>query len=169
MPVWRFGWISTAIVACWFTPTTDASSVRCVPTPSRPANTFSPFGSAAAYGPGPIYPVIRTRHGHAVFARSTRPDGFSGFKVLWITQPRYRGSFVVTGRRKDRAGRLRFVADDAVGGDNLNTTATFRRAATRVSGWRGSPSTVLVRSPGCYVFTIAGSGFRRHITVRVAR
>jgi hypothetical protein len=127
----------------------------CPVSPSRPANAYSPeFGSGPAFGGGPVY---------ALFAGGlwTRPDGWLAGKVLWMAAPAATGQLTVSGHQVDGQGHVTW--------DSGSTSLEFdARHAVAPSEWSGQPSTILVRSPGCYALDVTGPGVRETITITIA-
>jgi hypothetical protein len=124
---------------------------------------------AAAYAPalgrGPVYPVGFAAGGvlRLVSARQFASRQWAGAKVLWIRKPGTRGEIVITGRRLDRPGVVRFDQGD-VPADHL----TLRDPGDR-TGWVDHPSDTRVRTPGCYAYTVQGPGIREIVVFRAAR
>jgi hypothetical protein len=118
----------------------------CIASPSHPANSFSPYGAAAASGIAPVWAVTPLQHGAARF--KAQGDGWYAVKILWIVSPRYRSLVVI----------------DVVGGRFVGGTQQI--AGVTKARWRDHPSNVLVRRSGCLTFRVGGPGLSRTITIR---
>jgi hypothetical protein len=126
---------------------------------SEPSGTFDAgtFGGAA-FGPGPAYPTLGLRDGHAAltYLLGWGYDGWDGTKVLW-TVPRYRGPYIVRGRQLDGSGELRF--------DQGPNWTNKLHGELRLVGPYGllNPAATFLRAPGCYAYQVDGRGFSYHI------
>ena len=138
--------------------------------PGRPANTFAPFGSSIALGPGPVYPVVdvdppydpAAPAAHVALDRSHLPQGgWYAFKALWIIRPSYRGPVLIRGGRIDSHGQLRFDRDA-----NPSRVIVIARQTLRLTTWRNRPSATRLRGPGCYAYQIDGLTFSKVIVFR---
>jgi hypothetical protein len=118
----------------------------CIVSPSHPANSFSPYGTAAASGIAPVWAVTPLQHGTARF--EAQGNGWYAVKVLWIVSPRYKSRVVID----VDGGRF-------VGGTQQMVGVTKPR-------WRDHPSKVLIRRSGCLTFHVGGPGVSRTITLR---
>jgi hypothetical protein len=85
---------------------------------------------------------------------------WGGNKVLWARRPGVRGDLVIHGRRLDGEGTVRFNRGD-VPPDHLVLHDSHS------SGWAGYASYTRVLTPGCYAYTVEGSGLREVIVFRV--
>jgi hypothetical protein len=117
----------------------------CSASPSHPANSFSPYGTAAASGIAPVWAVTPLEHGVAQF--QARGDGWYSAKILWIVSPRYKSLVVI----------------DANGGRFVGGTQKI--AGVTKARWRDHPSSVLIRRSGCLTFHVGGPGLSRTITM----
>jgi hypothetical protein len=95
------------------------------------------------------------------------PDsaGWRGQKTPWLVTRAYRGPLLIRGRRLDGPTGVRF----AVGYGDHRTHLYWSRVPrrNRVAGYFGIPSSVLVRTSGCYGFQIDGSSFTERLVLRV--
>ena len=94
-------------------------------------------------------------------------DGWRAGKVLWLVQRSQREPVIVRGRRVDRPGKVRFrfgvergTAVGELDGD-ANSTAG--------ADYRDMPSSLEVRSGGCYALQVDGPDFQSVLTLRVTR
>lgn len=138
---------------------------RC-PT-SRGRYISTPEIGGVALGSGPVRVFVGNagdlRHGTADLA----PVGGSGWfalKTHFVSGPRYRGPFLVRGKRLDRGG-----GDPALGARPprdapLVTSSTS--AANEAKGWRDFPYPTFARSPGCYAWQLDGRTFSHVVVLR---
>jgi hypothetical protein len=122
-----------------------------------PADT--PTGGSDAYGktrfgPGPAYPTLGLRDGHAAltYLVGWGYDGWDGTKVLW-TVPSYRGPYIVRGRQLDGPGEVRFD-------QGPNWTNKLHNELRLVGPYADlNPAATFLRAPGCYAYQVDGRGF----------
>lgn len=119
-------------------------------------------------GRGPVYPGLGAWGGRLTATSDTQYGGpWAGGKVFWYVKPSYRGRVLIRGRRLDDRQRLGF------NGAALPNRELRIEPGTTVSwqgqppGSRGVPSSVRVRSPGCYGVQIDGTTFSRLVVFRV--
>lgn len=115
--------------------------------PRSTAKTKPP-GLAPVGGEGPLYaalldPVARLRR---------TADGWYAGKVLWVADPVDPGPYLVRGGRLDDTGALRFEQGHSPESE-LRLTAAGTARSPGVP-WLQWPSTIRVRSHGCYSFQI---------------
>lgn len=93
--------------------------------------------------------------------------GWRGQKTPWLARTNYRGPIVVTAKRIDGVGPVRFAR---VYGQHLRKLVFNRDDRNRpIHGYYPLPSATLFRSTGCYTFHISGSSFKERLLVRVIR
>jgi hypothetical protein len=139
---------------------TIASGAPC------PADT--PTGGADAYGgthygPGPAYPTLGLRDGHATltYLLGWGYDGWDGTKVLW-TVPNYRGPYIVRGRQLDGSGVLRFD-------QGPNWTNKLHPELRLIGPYADlNPAATFLQGPGCYAYQVDGRGFSYTIVFTAA-
>lgn len=117
--------------------------------PGKPADTFSPFGSGDAAGPGPVYALLGGAS-NGVVDFGAPVGGWYGGKVLWMLAPSVGGEVQIRGRQIDGQGPLGF--DDVV----PPSPALRVEPSPTIAGWTGQPSTVRVQRSGCYAFQVVG-------------
>jgi hypothetical protein len=105
-----------------------------------------------AFGPGPAYPTLDGRSGHAAVAMTWPPTeppylGWAGTKVLW-TVPSYTGAVLVRGRQLDGPNQLGFD----LGPSWTDSVLPEIRLVGRDEGLH--PAATLVHTPGCYAYQI---------------
>jgi hypothetical protein len=126
---------------------------------ATPCPADAPTGGSDAYGgtrfgPGPAYPTLGLRDGHAAltYLRGWGYEGWDGAKVLW-TVPSYRGPYIVRGRQLDGPGVLRFDQGPSWTNrlhDELRLTGPYADL---------NPAATFLRAPGCYAYQVDGRGF----------
>jgi hypothetical protein len=119
----------------------------------EPTGSLGAYG-AAAFGPGPAYPTLTSRDGHAslTYQADWTFVGWGGTKVLW-TAPHYRGPYVVRGRQLDGPGVLRFD-------QGPNWTNTLHPELRLVGPYADlNPAATFLHDPGCYAYQVDGRGF----------
>jgi len=130
---------------------TLAPGSRCPATEAT--GSLGEYGGSR-FGPGPAYPTLSARDGHASLAYLVGwgYDGWDGTKVLW-TVPRYNGPYIVRGRQLDGTGELRF--------DQGPTWTNKLHEELRLVGpYAGlNPAATFLRAPGCYAYQVDGRGF----------
>jgi hypothetical protein len=129
-----------------------------------PINIYGESG----IGRGPVYPGLGGTGGRLTARPDTRYGGaWAGGKVFWYVKPSYRGRVLIRGRRLDNRERLGFNGR-AVANPELRiepgTTVSWQG---QPPGSRGVPSSVRVRSSGCYGVQIDGTTFSRVVVFRV--
>ena len=124
-----------------------------------PCPASEPTGASDSYGgphfgPGPAYPTLGVRDGHASLAYLVGwgYDGWDGTKLLW-TVPNYRGPYIVRGRQLDGPGVLQF--------DQGPQWSGKLHAELRLVGPYAdlNPAATFLRGPGCYAYQVDGRGF----------
>jgi hypothetical protein len=146
---------------------------RCPKTRGRPANAFTPFGTAIAVGKGPAYPLIdsfpayqpNTETG-VVHYGSSKSGGWHYIKVLWIVAPIYKGPLLIRGRQIDGSGPLKFQFPDD---RRMRAALRMSSGSGTFKGWRAFPSATRLRGPGCYAYQIDGTTFSRIVVFKAAR
>ncbi|HEX4678397.1 MAG TPA: hypothetical protein VH210_04205 [Gaiellaceae bacterium] len=118
----------------------------CIASPSRPANSFSPYGTAAASGVAPVWAITPLKHGSAHL--EAQGDGWYAVKILWIVSPRYKSLVVI----------------DVDGGHFVGGTQQI--AGVTKARWRDRSTNMLIRRPGCLTFHVGGPGLSRTTTIR---
>jgi hypothetical protein len=134
----------------------------------EPINIFGTSG----IGRGPVYPGLGGTGGRLTATPDTQYGGtWAGGKVFWYLKPSYRGRVLIRGRRLDNRQRLGFN-----GRARPNRELRIEPGQTvfwqgQPPGSRGVPSSVRVRTPGCYGVQIDGTTFSRVVvfTVEIAR
>jgi hypothetical protein len=123
------------------------------------------FGGSGI-GRGPVYPGLPS-----AFMMASRDEQYHGpwfgSKVFWYVRPSYRGPVLIRGRRLDGAQRMgfngrRLPAFELHIGSNQGVSWDGKPP-----GSRGVPSSVRVRTPGCYGIQIDGTSFSRLVVFRV--
>jgi hypothetical protein len=124
------------------------------PCPASEATGGSDQYGGPHFGPGPAYPTLGVREGHAflTYLIGWGYDGWDGTKVLW-TVPRYNGPYIVRGRQLDGTGELRF--------DQGPSWTNKLHEELRLVGPYGllNPAATFLRAPGCYGYQVDGRGF----------
>jgi hypothetical protein len=134
---------------------TLASGTPCPAT--EPTGSLGAYG-APAFGPGPAYPTLDLRDGHAAltYLVGWGLEGWDGNKVLW-TVPRYRGPYIVRGRQLDGPGVLRFD-------QGPQWTDKLHNELRLVGPYADlNPAATFLRAPGCYAYQVDGRGFSYQI------
>ena len=88
------------------------------------------------------------------------PSPWTGQKVLWIVEPRYRGPILIRGHQI--GGKW------WVGFDGLPSRPWSEMRVRGTGDWLGYPSYTRVRGSGCYAYQIDGLSFSRVIVFRTA-
>jgi hypothetical protein len=119
---------------------------------------FGGFGT----GPGPVYPGVG---GVSGLIWATRDEQYGskwyGAKVFWFVLPSYRGRVLIRGRRLDGPGSVGFDGAERPHPElriEPYDTVTWKG---QPRGSRGIPSSVRIRTKGCYGFQIDGTSFSR--------
>jgi hypothetical protein len=121
---------------------------------SEPAGGGSDTYGGPHFGPGPAYPTLGVRDGHAslTYQLGWGYKGWDGTKVLW-TVPHYRGPYIVRGRQLDGPGVLRFD-------QGPNWTNRLHAELRLVGPYADlNPAATFLRGPGCYAYQVDGRGF----------
>jgi hypothetical protein len=79
-----------------------------------------------------------------------------------VRRPGVRGDVVIRGQRLDGEGVVRFNGGDV-------PADQFILPDPQSGDWAGYASYTRVLSPGCYAYTVKGSGLREVIVFRVVR
>lgn len=124
---------------------------------SEPTGSIGAYG-ASAFGPGPAYPTLSVEGGRATltYLVGWGYDGWDGTKVLW-TVPRYRGPYIVRGRRVDGPGLLRFDQGPQWSGKLHSELRLVGPYADL------NPAATFLHGPGCYAYQVDGRGFSYQI------
>jgi len=99
-------------------------------------------------------------HGQAILGTTDYP-GWSALRTHFFTPPSYTGPFSVGVKGIEGSG-VAGIGPTPPGGA-INEPAGPAQEASH--GWREWPAFTWVKSPGCYVFTISGPGFVKHVTI----
>ena len=127
------------------------------------ANIFGGSG----IGRGPVYPGLGGSGGHLDARADDQYGGpWAGGKVFWYVAPRYRGRVLIRGRRLEGPQSLGFNGR-AVPARELRIHNYSVSWPGQPSGSRGIPSSVRVRSSGCYAVQIDGATFSRIVVLSV--
>ena len=121
----------------------------------------------ALEGSGPVLLELSGDHGARLSIAQSVADrlGWRGQKTPWLVRKSYRGPVVVTARRIDRRGQVRFAY---VYGQHLRELDFSRDdRSPPVRGFYELPSDSLFHSSGCYAFRVTGKQFRERLVVRV--
>jgi hypothetical protein len=125
------------------------------------------FGGSGI-GRGPVYPGLGSSGGRLTATPDVQYGGpWDGAKVFWYVRSSYRGRALIRGRRLHGPQWLGF------NGRRLPARELRIERGITVSwegqppGSRGIPSSVRVRSPGCYGVQIDGTTFSRVVVFRV--
>ncbi len=113
-------------------------------------------------GSGAVRPLWAWQDGVAYFEATPGGD-WQSIDATWVAAPGYEGRAVVTGRRLDTIGELRF-GDPA---DPMRSLDLSAETATTLTpdGWIGLGHVpIRVREPGCYSLTVADSASSSTIT-----
>ena len=92
-------------------------------------------------------------------------QGWRGQKTPWLVRKGYRGPIIVTAKRIDRPGQVRFALVYGQHLRKLTYAQDDRNPPTH--GYFGLPSATLFRSTGCYAFRLTGRSFAERLVVRV--
>ncbi len=133
------------------------------PCPVSPGRNLARLG--AALGSGPAYPAGGFRR-DAVLEMAP-PGNFSshlwgGEKVLWVQAPGAPRGLVVTGRRLDAPGQVRFNDGDL-------PPARMALPAPDPKAWVDRPSYTRLAAPGCYAYEVAGPATSEVVVFRAVR
>jgi hypothetical protein len=124
------------------------------------------FGGSGI-GRGPVYPGLGGSGGHLDARADDQYGGpWAGGKVFWYVAPRYRGRVLIRGRRLEGPQSLGFNGR-AVPARELRIHNYSVSWPGQPSGSRGIPSSVRVRSSGCYAVQIDGATFSRIVVLSV--
>lgn len=155
------------VVAC-VAPTSSAAAngrTRCRPTPPREVIP----GFMPVVGAGPVYGAVLLNRNPVVLGY----DGSSwgGAKVLWIGEPSYDGKVVIEGRRVDAPGTVRFGSARPFQARLKLSSDEYAHGswAGSAAGWRDWPSTLRMRTRGCYELRVTTSDGIDRIVFRAAR
>lgn len=126
------------------------------------------FPGSPGTGRGPVYPGLGSSGGRLTATPDVQYGGpWAGGKVFWYVRPSYRGRALIRGHRLDGPQSLGF------NGRRLPAPELRIERGITVSwdgqppGSRGVPSSVRVRSPGCYGVQIDGATFSRVVIFSV--
>ncbi len=118
-----------------------------------------------AIGDGPAYAAGFTADGFLdiPFPAPTQSafygSDWSGAKVLWLVDPKYRGPVLFRGGRLDGSGQLGFETGTPPQSELWLPAAP----SSAPMDWRSLPSYTRVRSAGCYMYQVDGEGFTETI------
>jgi hypothetical protein len=120
--------------------------------PRRKVHPAVSVNISRAFGPGPAYPTLSVRSGHAAVVMVWPPTeppylGWAGTKVLW-TVPLYTGAVLVRGRQLDGPNRVGFD----LGPGWTNRVLPEIRLVGPEEGLH--PAATFVRTPGCYAYQV---------------
>lgn len=120
-----------------------------------------------AYGPalgdGPAYAVGLDTAG--VLRYSGRQEGGWYYqKALFLVGPAYRGPLLIRGRQLDGPDEARFDEGAAPPAE-----LRLLPAAGSAADWRGYPSIVRFRAPGCYAWQLDGEDFSEVVIFQVVQ
>ena len=124
------------------------------------------FGGSGI-GRGPVYTGLGGSGGQ-LYVRPDEQFGgpWADGKVFWYVAPRYRGRVLIRGRRLEGPQSLGFNGR-AVPARELRIHNYSVSWPGQPSGSRGIPSSVRVRSSGCYAVQIDGATFSRIVVLSV--
>jgi hypothetical protein len=121
---------------------------KCEPSPAKQVSPD--FGLTS--GPGPVYAVFMER-GTLDYKDSALVKGNYGQKILWVIDPKYKGSVLIRGQRIDDKGSL-YLSTEGDPQDSL-----YFPSKTESTEWRNWPSTAYIRTSGCYALQVDGVDF----------
>ena len=131
----------------------------------EPINIFGGSG----IGRGPVYPGLGDFHGRLTATPDTQYGGpWAGGKVFWYAKPSYPGRVLIRGRRLDKRQRLGFNGRELPNRELRIEPGMTVSWQGQPPGSRGVPSSVRVRTPGCYGVQIDGTTFSRVVVFRVS-
>ena len=150
----RAGVVVVLLVAGWTAapPGGAAGADPCRPTVARDVVP----NALPAVGAGPVYALLLAED-PALFVR--RGDDWGSHKVLWAGDASYAGIVRITGRRIGEPGLVRFGS----GSEHLARRLHFSPDSyghgfeTSAPGWHDWPSSVRVRTSGCYELRVQTS------------
>jgi hypothetical protein len=120
-------------------------------------------GFSFAQGTGPVYPV--NGYPRLIFPLLVKPGSvfypseWSGQKMLWIAQPKFKGRVLVRGHEIGGINQVGFGADRVPAGE-LHLDIKGGRS------WWSAATYTRLRTPGCYAFQIDGPTFSRVVVFR---
>jgi|SRR5205085_2829950 len=124
------------------------------------------FGGSGI-GRGPVYPGLGGSGGHLDVTPDDQYGGpWAGGKVFWYVRPSYPGRVLIRGRRLDGPQSLGFNGG-VVPKPELRIHNYSVSWEGQPTGSRGIPSSVRVRSSGCYGVQIDGTTFSRIVVFTV--
>jgi hypothetical protein len=130
----------------------------------EPINIFGKSG----IGRGPAYPGLGASGGRLTATPDTQYGGpWAGGKVFWYVKPSYRGRVLIRGRRLDNRQRLGFNGRELPNRELRIEPGMTVSWQGQPPGSRGVPSSVRVRTPGCYGVQIDGTTFSRVVVFAV--
>jgi hypothetical protein len=125
------------------------------------------FGGSGI-GRGPVYPGLGGSGGVLGVTPDVQFGGpWAGGKIFWYVRPSYRGRVLIRGRRLDGPQSLGFNGGRRPARElriEPWDSVTWRG---QPSGSRGIPSSVRVRTSGCYGVQIDGTTFSRVVAFAV--
>lgn len=125
----------------------------------------SPYVAGLRFGTGPVYMEIGNRgNGPAgkVTLGTTQVRGWFAIESVWLSTPGYQGPFVVRGEQLDGSGAVGFGGSSPVDSAFVVPPGPGPNGA---DGYRFSPGSVWVTSPGCYGLQVDGSTFSETVVV----
>jgi len=128
-----------------------------------------PLTGAGLYlGDGPVRLDVGNAgdvaHGHVILG-GTSSSGWYGIEAIWVSLPRYQGSFIVRGARIGGAGRIDVWAANQPNPGPFLVPAGRAGYGNYGDGYRALPASVSVGAPGCYGIQVDGHGFSEVIVV----
>jgi hypothetical protein len=125
------------------------------------------FGGSGI-GRGPVYPGLGASGGRLAATADDQFGGpWAGGKVFWYVLPSYRGRVLIRGRRLDGAQSLAFNGDSVPERELRIAPNDSVWWEQQLQGSRGVPSSVRVRTSGCYGVQIDGATFSRVVVFSV--
>jgi hypothetical protein len=119
------------------------------------------FGGSGI-GRGPVYPGLGQTHGRLYATPDSQYGGpWAGGKVFWYVRPRYQGRVLLRGRRLDGPESLGFNGGRRPARELRIEPWDSVSWQGQPTGSRGIPSSVRVRTSGCYGVQIDGTTFSR--------
>jgi hypothetical protein len=127
------------------------------------------YFNGVALGSGPVRVLIGNRGDllrGQVNVGTVKPVGWGALETLWFSTPRYKGPFVVRGRRLGGDSRIEVQpgSDGREPGSGPLIVSSGPTLNTR-NGYRTVPGSTWVTSPGCYAWQVDGSSFSEIIVM----